>query len=373
MLAAALAPERAGASRIVNVPENADVLPLLDILPKLGVTLTRLAPGEYLIRGQADGLWQGGSRQSPVTCDVKESGTLCRLLAALLNSGQGFFHLRGTGRLHERPLGHLGKALQSLGCHIEFLEKDGFPPLLIKGLGSQAAPAPREPGGHSAAPETAPPPKIRVLEIAADESSQYVSALLMLAPLLGGLRLIPKGRQVSRPYIDLTLQILRLAGIEAEAAACPNATTGNDVTGAAQCFTVLPGAYRPFDYVVEGDWSGAAFLLAAGALGAKPARVSGLQADSAQADKTIVHLLQSMGAGVEQTENAVTVYPPPPGQPLRGVEFDLAPCPDLAPVAACLAARANGESLLKNVGPLRIKESDRLAALQREQIGRAHV
>ena len=123
-----------------------------------------------------------------------------------------------------------------------------------------------------------------------------------------------------------------------------------------------PGAYRAGDYVVEGDWSGASYLLAAGALGLRPVRVEGLRADSLQGDRAMLDILQKMGARLSIEPDAVTVHP----SALHGVELDMGDCPDLVPTVAMLAAFAQGSTRIRNVAHLRFKESDRISAPAQE-------
>ncbi|MDR0827204.1 MAG: hypothetical protein LBN33_04915, partial [Desulfovibrio sp.] len=131
-------------------------------------------------------------------------------------------------------------------------------------------------------------------------------------------------------------------------------------------FAVPRASYQAADYAVEGDWSGASYFLAAGAVGPRAVRVSGLKARSLQADAAFLGILEDMGARVEVTEQSVSVSP----APLRGVSADLGDCPDLAPTLAALAAHARGATVIKNVAHLKIKESDRLLAPAQE-LGKA--
>jgi 3-phosphoshikimate 1-carboxyvinyltransferase len=119
-----------------------------------------------------------------------------------------------------------------------------------------------------------------------------------------------------------------------------------------------PAAYRAGDFQVEGDWSGASYFLAAGAVGHAPVRVEGLRLDSLQGDRALVDILHRMGARIEEGAAGVTVHP----SPLHGIDLDMGQCPDLVPTVAVLAAFAQGVTTIRNVAHLRIKESDRIAA-----------
>ncbi len=360
LFASALVPRNAGESTIVNFPDSDDVAPLLKILPACGVGIDVCGPGALRVRGPRGGRLAGGvSRERPLDCFVGESGTLCRLLTAVLACGRGFFRLRGAGRLHSRPLGALGMALRSLGAGLEYEGSEGFPPLLIEGRPRLRAVAA---GGG-----------LKTVALDSSESSQYLSGLLLAAPLLGGLRIIPSGRRVvSWPYAAMTLRVLRESGLEplAELAgdsgwrslSAREEGTLKDIKPGTLRLTVPGGFYAPADRRIEADWSGAAFLLAAGAVGPLPVGVSGLETESLQADREFLDIFRRMGAKTEWRSGVLLVFP----SPLRGVKADLGFCPDLAPVLAFLAARAEGETVLENVGHLRLKESDRLEALSAE-------
>jgi 3-phosphoshikimate 1-carboxyvinyltransferase len=175
---------------------------------------------------------------------------------------------------------------------------------------------------------------------------------------------------VSWPYVGLTLQALEAFGLnfDVETRPCPDVLWQALPPGAWRelkaaepgCLrvTVRPGPYRPGVYDVEGDWSGASYLLAAGALGRRPVRVEGLNPASLQGDRALLGILQKMGARLETEANAVTVHP----SALHGVELDMGDCPALVPTVAVLAAFARGSPRIRTEAPLRLKESDRISA-----------
>ena len=181
-------------------------------------------------------------------------------------------------------------------------------------------------------------------------------------------------KAVSWPYVGLTLQCLTDYGIRFEVQTRQQAGAAWELLppGAWRelkaalpgCLrvTVHPGAYQAGDYTVEGDWSGASYLLAAGALGLRPVRVEGLRTDSLQGDRAMLEILQRMGARMRLTPDSVTVYP----SALHGVELDMGDCPDLVPTVAVLAACAQGSTRISNVAHLRFKESDRISAPAQE-------
>lgn len=297
---------------------------------------------------------QGGDAPTPLSCYVHESGTTCRLLTAVLAAGQGFFRIHGASRMHERPIEELTKALAQLGTDISFEQKTGYPPLVL--------------GGHGLNPKLVNG-KIR---IGMDVSSQYFSGLLLAAPLsMEPLTLELSGNKaVSWPYVGLTLQCLDDFGIkfDVETRQSPETHWQSLAAGGwrgldqakPDCLriTVQPGQYCSGDFFVEGDWSGASYFLAAGAVGPNPVTVHGLNSLSTQGDRKMLDILRQMGADVRCDQNAVTVCP----SCLKGNAFDMGACPDLVPTVAVLASLAHGDTLISNVAHLRVKESDRLAA-----------
>lgn len=312
--------------------------------------------GGWEVWGMA-GRPQGGEKK-PLDCDVRESGTTCRLLTAVLAAGQGLFRIHGEGRMHERPIGELCHVLERLGSGITWQGREGCPPILLAAHGLD----PALEDGHA--------------RISMDESSQFFSGLLFAAPMAQSpiwLELAGS-KAVSWPYVGLTLHVLAQFGIRFQVDIRPRigvpwitATekTWRELKDARPgCFRVRvwPGPYRAGTYSVEGDWSGASYFLAAGALGQRPVKVTGIKGDSLQGDRAIVDILQKMGCRVECGDDATTVYP----SPLRGVSLDMSRCPDLVPTVAVLAAFAQGSTRITHVGHLRLKESDRIAAPAQE-------
>jgi 3-phosphoshikimate 1-carboxyvinyltransferase len=349
LVGAALAP---GVSRVRNTLESRDLERTRAILRAAGATVNALPDG-WEVSGMT--IPRGGDEAGgALSCDVHESGTTCRLLTAVLAAGKGFFHIHGAGRMHERPIGELVHALVRLGAEVRFERKPDCPPLILHARGLDPARC----GGS--------------LRIGMNVSSQYFSGLLLAGPLAAApLTLEVAGdRAVSWPYVGLTLQCLEDFGIDVRVETrsdVHSAWRRNTVQGCRAVAAVRPGClrvtvrpskYRAGDYLVEGDWSGASYLLAAGALGRGPVRVEGLREDSPQGDRIFLDILRSMGARVETGPGAVTVFP----SGLRAVDVDMGSCPDLVPTVAVLAAFAKGASRLYNAAHLRVKESDRIAA-----------
>ena len=308
-----------------------------------------LAPGKSLIRsplrsddteatmrvlqeldtGCSDDLdrWEirGGSLRAPgsdLYCG--ESGTTLRFVTALCSLVDGECNLTGGPSLSKRPVEPLLMALRQLGVECE--STGGYPPVKVNGTG-------RIGGGD--------------VEIRGDVSSQFVSALLLVAPFGdGSIRVKTTTPLESKPYVKMTMDTQRMFGVAVQASENMRE------------YQVEGQAYRPADVTVEGDWSSAAYLLAAGALSGEVS-VDNLNQDSSQADRTILDILRAMGAQVKVRKNSCYVE----RSELEAIEADLSDSPDLFPVTASLCAAASGRSVLKGLGRLRFKESDRVAAM----------
>lgn len=289
-----------------------------------------------------------GGVEAPANCDVGESGTTCRLLTAVLAAGRGLFRIHGEGRMHERPIGQLTEALEPLGPVFDWDDKPGYPPFVIRTEGLS--------GGDAT--------------ISLEESSQYLSGLLLAAPLARRPMVVGIGgdKVVSWPYVSLTLMAMADFGVDVLVEALEDGfwkskafTEVTDVAPGQLRFAVDPATYRPRAYTVEGDWSNASYFLAAGAVGQRPVLVRGLRRDSLQGDKAILDILERMGAQITWSDAGVTVSRPENGK-LHGVELDMGSCPDLVPTVCAVAAQAQGTTTIRNVAHLRIKESDRLQA-----------
>lgn len=249
--------------------------------------------------------------------DCLESGSTLRFLIPIAAVGGGAFQFTGRGRLPQRPIGPYLDCLPKAGV---VCKTEGGLPLEISG-------------------------KLRsgIFELPGNISSQFITGLLLSLPLLQGdsrIRLTTPLESVG--YIDMTSDVLREFGVTVHPVA-----DGYEIPGGQR--------YRPHDFTVEGDWSQAAFWLAAGALGG-PVTVGGMRIDSKQGDKAIVELMERFGAKVTRTADAVTVA----SAPLHGINIDAAQIPDLVPILAVTACFADGTTTIRNAARLRIKESDRL-------------
>ncbi|WP_223649235.1 3-phosphoshikimate 1-carboxyvinyltransferase [Hymenobacter psoromatis] len=272
--------------------------------------------------------------------DAEDAGTVMRFMTAYLAVSGWRGTLTGAARMKQRPIGILVDALLTLGAGMEYVEKEGYPPLRFTGGGRVGA-GPAE------------------LVVRGDISSQYISALLMVGPILpGGLRLRLTGDIGSRPYISLTLNLMRHFGATA-------------TEGPGEVIEVAPGGYRPADYAVESDWSAASYWYALVALGAPGSAITlpGLRQRSWQGDHVIQHLMRPLGVatdfltnggGAHLSQVAPALFDP------AAPRLDFTDCPDLAQTVAVVAAALGRPLRLRGLHSLRIKETDRIAALQAE-------
>jgi len=254
-----------------------------------------------------------------------------RFLTALLATQSGECTLTGSQRMKERPIGILVDALQKLGADINYLEQDGFPPLLIKGPFEQ---------------------KENHIRIQGDTSSQYISALLLIAPSLPkGLCLEIEGDLTSKAYVEMTLAMLAQSGIQ-------HSLVGNQIC-------VENQEFKPSTLVVEPDWSAASYWYALAAI-AQEAIVClpHLQAYSLQGDSKITELMANFGI-TSQFKNGELLLTKESKTPERKI-FDLKECPDLAQTLIVCCATLGHEATFTGLETLKIKETDRIKALQTE-------
>ena len=321
LIAAALAE---GTTHLVCPEKSRDIIATASSLSSLGISVTE-TPDGYDVGST-------GSFKRNATLDCGESGTTYRFLLALVSALGVGASLVGHGRLPERPLSPLYEVLLSGGVS---LSPKGSNPLTVSGALD-----------------------LSEISFEGNVSSQYASGLLLSLPILARRKGSPvtltlTGRIESLPYIDMTLSVMRDFGVTVTRDLLPS----GDIR-----FTVPPTPYRSRKcYAVEGDYSGAAFCLAAGAIGKFPVTVMGLDPQSAQGDREILSLLQRFGADVLETEGGIRVSP----APLHGITVDCAQIPDLVPILAVVGAAAVGETHLVNAGRLRLKESDRLVTVHR--------
>ncbi len=267
-----------------------------------------------------------GGKISPEKQEIfaGNSGSTIRMIAPLAALGKTKVILDGDSRLRQRPMGDLLSALQSLGIQTRSLGAKGCPPFEIQ-------------DGDFKANE---------VTLSGETSSQPISALLMIASQTKeGLRIRIDGGLHSKPYIDITLDAMRAFGVEA-------------VNRDYKEFLVEGGqVYKARRYRIEGDYSSAAYFLAAGAIGGGPVTVTDLKTDSVQGDRQLLTILAEMGGSVDYKKEAVRVQRT---GALEGITIDMGDYPDLVPTLAVVAAYASGKTKITNIAHLRFKESDRI-------------
>jgi 3-phosphoshikimate 1-carboxyvinyltransferase len=319
LLLAALSPGRTELSGLLDAD---DTRVMIGALRALGVGVA--AQGENTVIEGCGGRFP--NRQADLF--LGNAGTAMRPLAAALAFSGGRYRLDGVARMRERPIGDLVDALNGLGASVRCELQPGFPPVTI---------------------EPVQRPRTDRVAIRGSVSSQFVSGLLMAAPLMApatGLRIEVEGDLVSEPYVRMTLALMDRFGVA--------------VRREAATFVVPAAAYcTPGRFEVEGDASSASYFLALGALCGGPVRVLGVGADSVQGDVDFARLLQRMGAGVTLGERWIEAR----GGPLVAVSADCTAIPDAAMTAAIVALFARGTTRLHGIGSWRVKETDRIAAM----------
>lgn len=261
--------------------------------------------------------------------DFQNSGTSMRLFGALVALGQGPYTLTGTQRMCERPMQALLDSLDQLGIPSRSQKGNGCPPVIIT-------------GGQTIGGRTT---------IDCSVSSQYLSALLLIAPCLKqGLNITVTKGPVSKPYIDLTVDIMNAFGVTLK----QEAYTQFEVPG--------QQTYRSGDYTVEADGSNAGYFWAAAAITGARVKVKGVTTASRQGDVGLVSILEQMGCQVDHEPDGIAVT----GGNLKAVSVDMGHMPDVVPTLAVVAAFAHGTTRIHNVAHLRAKECDRLSAVSTE-------
>ena len=322
LLLAALA---AGETEVRGLLDAEDTRVMREALERLGIAASERA--DHMRIAGAGGVFP----EKKADLFLGNAGTALRPLTAALALSEGEYFVSGVPRMHERPIGDLVDALRAIGARIDYHGKPGFPPLLIH------------------------PAKVRVagpVPVKGDVSSQFLSAILMALPLTGREAAIEvRGELVSKPYVEITLNVMRRFGVAVE-------------RDGWERFRVPAARYSsPRRIFVEGDASSASYFLAAGALGGGPVRVEGVGRESIQGDVRFAEVLQAMGAAVRHGEGWIECASR--GR-LRAIDLDVNHIPDAAMTAAVLALFADGPSRLRNIASWRVKETDRISAMATE-------
>jgi len=334
LLLAALA---GGETTIRDLLEAEDTQIMLEALRALGVEWQREGASAVRVRGAG-----GAFAVKKAELNLGNAGTAFRPLTAVLALCGGDYRLSGVARMDERPIGDLVDALRQLGASIDYLGKEGYPPLAIR-------PAAIRAGGR--------------ISVRGDVSSQFLTGLLLALPLTGMRTVIAvEGDLISKPYVEITLNSLARFGIPVE-------------RDGWKAFTIPAGARyaSPGEIFIEGDASSASYFLAAGAIsglaGGGPVRVEGVGRSSIQGDVRFAETLERMGAAVTMGDNWIEAKAGPEAAKrgkLKAIDADFNHIPDAAMTAAVAALFADGPSTLRNIGSWRVKETDRIAAMATE-------
>lgn len=305
-----------------------DTLAMAGAMQALGATVELAEDGRALVAAP-DTLRGAAGRDEAVRVDARLSGTTARFVLPLSCVADGWSLLDGGPPLQRRPLAPLVTALRELGAELHDLGTPGHLPMLIHGAGLRGGP----------------------VTVPGDLSSQFASALLLVAPALSdGLTLEVTSELVARPFVDLTIDVMRVFGAEVEVVH-------------EQRFVVAPAPYRATDYVVEPDATAASYFFAAAAMTGGRVRVEGLGTASRQGDLAFLDVLEAMGATVQREAGMVEVRGT---EQLRGIDVDLHRTPDVAQTLAVVAAVATGPSRVRGVEVIRGHETDRIAAVVTE-------
>ena len=320
-----------GESRVIGLAPGDDTTSMIDCLQQLGAGIgVRHDDGASV----ADVVGTGGEIEpGPLTLHAGLAGTTSRFVTALAALGAGPYTIDGEPPLRERPMGPLHDSLAALGASVEPGERPGYLPVSVSG----------------------PLRRADAVVMPGDVSSQYVTAMMLIAPYVpGGLKLWLSTSLVSRPYLEITKAVMSGFGVD-------------DVEVHQRHVTVGAGEYFPTEFVVEPDASSASYPLAAAAMVGGAVSVHGLGSSSVQGDARFVEVLASMGCLTTVAADS-TVVMRRRDTPLRGIEIDMSDISDLVPTLAVVATQAVTPTRITGVGFIRDKESDRLGDLAAELV-----
>lgn len=313
-----------GKTKIVNPSYSDDSKYLIEALKKIGVII-KLKKNYIIVIGN-------GGEFLPYSNKIYigNAGTAIRFMTSLLTLGNGKYVIDCDERMKERPIGDLVESLISLGANIKYLEKNGYPPLEITGKKIE--------GG--------------VIQIKGDKSSQFISSLLMLSPFLKyGLTINILDELVSKPYINTTINIMQDFGVKV-------------INKNYSSFIIYPDQkYNAKKYKIPGDASSATYFMAACAICGGKIKIKNVGYSCNQGDIYFAHLLKEMGAKVKIKKNFVIIKS---NKKLNGIKVDLSNTPDIVQTLIITALFAENETYVFNIKNLRIKETDRLLALENE-------
>jgi 3-phosphoshikimate 1-carboxyvinyltransferase len=315
-----------GVSTLTGALGSEDTRVMMVGLSRLGIEVESHESGEKLVVHGAGGAIP--ALEADLFC--ANSGTTIRFLTALATLGHGSFQLDGVERMRKRPIGDLLDALNQLGAHAVSENEDQCPPVVVHANGL--------PGGKAT--------------IRGDISSQFLSGVLMAAPCARtAVELEIDGPLVSQPYVRMTLEMMKTFGVDTQ------------TNQSLQHFQIAaPAQYQAREFAIEPDASAASYFWAAAAISGGEVMVEGLSSDSLQGDVAFVECLEKMGCEIRRDPNGITVI----GRPLCGIDVDMNAISDTVQTLAVVAMFADGPTRIQNVGHIRHKETDRIAALATE-------
>ena len=320
LIVAALA---SGVTTLHGASNSNDSRVLIKLLERLGVEIVE-RDGIIEVRGNG-----GKFDEFNGVLNVEDAGTVMRFLTAICCLVPGEITLEGSERMNQRPIKELVDSLTKLGAEITYMNNPGYPPVKISGGTIR--------GGN--------------ITVKGTISSQFISALLMLASLLtNDTGITIEGEQVSEPYIDMTISVMKEFGVEVEK------SKNNYYVNSGQ-------SYKANKYSIEGDTSSASYLFALAALTQSKIEVTNVSGNSLQSDVRFADILQQMGCTVIKTKSSITVAG---SKVLKAVEVNMQSMPDTAQTLAVVAAFAQGETIITGLKTLQLKESKRITALQNE-------
>jgi 3-phosphoshikimate 1-carboxyvinyltransferase len=325
LLLAALAD---GRSELTGLLDCDDTRLMAAALERLGCRVAAdWASGTTLVHGGLAGL-QRPAGHARIELQVGNSGTTARFLTAVLSTLGGNFRIAGDPRMHERPISDLVAALQSLGCRLKASAPSGCPPVDID--------SPPAAGGQT--------------RVAAISSSQFLSGLLMAAPLARGpVSIEVTGEMVSAPYVEMTLSVMERFGVRPSASGTRR-------------WAFQPAAYQPCDFAIEPDASAASYFFAAAAIAGGRVMIEGIDGNSMQGDFRFVELLERMGCRVERNRGSTIVT----GPARRGIDCAMGDISDTAQTLAVVALFCDGTTRIRGIAHNRLKETDRIGNLATE-------
>jgi 3-phosphoshikimate 1-carboxyvinyltransferase len=312
----------AAETTIYNPLLGQDQRNIIECLKRLGVKIKE-GDDKLIVEGAR-------GKYTPINneLNVGESGVGMNFLTSAACLSDKPVVITGTKRITERPIREVVNGLRQLGCKIEYLEKEGFPPIKVYGGGIK--------GGEA--------------QIRGSKTSQYFSSIVISSPYAENkVTLKCVDEMTEKPYFDISLQMMAEFGVKAK---------NNDY----KQIEIPSGKYSAREITIEGDYSSASFFFLAAAICKAKVTVKGLRPDTKQGDKAFLALIEKMGCRVSVTNDGICIH----GRKLAAIEQDMSNLPDLVPPLAIAAAFAKGESRLTNIGHLRDKECDRLAVIASE-------